>query len=51
MALASVKLEMTGTGGGRYCTRAEAKDGARKRRRRLDRKLAETAFILRRAGL
>jgi len=34
MALAKVKLEMKGTGGGRWTTRADAKKSATKRRRR-----------------
>ena len=38
MALAKVKTEMTGTGGGRYTTRADAKVSANKRRRRADKK-------------
>lgn len=35
--MATKKVKTTGTGGpGRYCTRAEAKEGARVRRRRED---------------
>jgi len=38
MALAKVKTNMRGTGGGRWTTRASAKTGARKGRRTEDRK-------------
>lgn len=38
MATANVKTEMNGKMGGRWVTRNEAKAGARKRRRRADRK-------------
>lgn len=34
MALAKVKTEMTGTGGGRWCKREEAKKASKTRRRR-----------------
>lgn len=36
MALANVKTEMKGTGGGRWATRFEAKKAAKKHRRRAD---------------
>jgi hypothetical protein len=44
MATAKVKTEMTGKGGGRWVTRAEAKQGAKKRRRR-DSRRAELDFL------
>lgn len=34
MALSNVKIEMKGTGGGRWTTREDAKRSANKRRRR-----------------
>jgi hypothetical protein len=40
MANAKVKTEMKGTGGGRWVTRAEAKQGARKARRNADKRAA-----------
>jgi hypothetical protein len=38
MALEKVKTEMNGTGGGRWCKRAEAKKAAKKARRAADKK-------------
>ena len=38
MALEKVKTEMKGTGGGRWTRRAIAKNAAKKRRRRADKK-------------
>ena len=43
MAYQSVKTEMKGTGGGRWCKRAEAKKGSKKLRRRADKKAAKEA--------
>jgi len=40
MALAKVKTEMKGTGGGRWTTRADAKKSSAKRRRRADKALS-----------
>jgi hypothetical protein len=44
MALAKVKTEMKGTGGGRYCHREEAKTAAKKRRRRADRREVRQSY-------
>ena len=41
MAHAKVKTEMKGTGGGRWCARAEAKSDSKTRRRQVDRKECE----------
>jgi hypothetical protein len=40
MALAKIKTEMKGTGGGRWTTRADAKKSANKRRRRACKNMA-----------
>lgn len=41
MALAKIKTEMKGTGGGRWCTRSEAKAASKKRRRAEGKKTAK----------
>ena len=43
MALAKVKTEMNGTGGGRWGKRAEVKEAANKARRAADKKEAKNA--------
>jgi hypothetical protein len=41
MANGRIKTEMKGTGGGRWCPRAEAKKVSKKARRRLDKKASK----------
>ncbi len=41
MAHAKIKTEMKGTGGGRWCARAEAKSDSKTRRRQMDKKECE----------
>ncbi len=41
MANGNIKTEMKGTGGGRWCPRAEAKKTSKKARRRADKKAAK----------
>ena len=44
MARGKIKTEMSGTGGGRWTTRREAKMASRKRRREVDREWVREAL-------